>query len=376
MIYLTYNDQPSGIYYSQVIDVIKYLNSIQNNQKVRLVAFISIRNFIGNRKLIKNALPDSIVLPMAPGAKRWKWNIFSLSLLMLLNNSDTIMARGPFAAALALNIKQKGRIKRVVFDARGAYKAELNEYNIVNDAILKNQISSIEQDVLRRCDAILAVSHALVDYWKTEYEFVSEKHVVIPCTLSNDFIFDFPKPLEILNYKKQAGFDEKDIVAVYSGSAAGWQSFSLVEKLLDQLMDKNKSVKLLWLTSDFNRNSDFVKKFSNRIITNWLKPADVRTYLLAADYGILYRENSITNKVASPVKFAEYLSCGLNIVISENLGDFSEFVRENSCGVTIDQNSDLTDVPYEVKLANHGLAMKYLLKETYVKQYKYLLGIN
>ena len=374
MIYLTYNDQPSGIYFSQVIDVIKYLNTIQSKEKVRLIAFISIRQFFKNRNQIKERLPDSIVLPMAPGAKRWKWNIFPLGMLKTLNSSETIMARGPFAAAMALSLKQKGKIKRVVFDARGAYKAELNEYNVVDDEILKNQITNIEQDVLRRCDAILAVSHALVDYWKTEYKFISDKHVVIPCTLSNDFIFDFPKPNELLLHKREAGFNEKDIVVVYSGSAAGWQSFSLVEKLLTQIMDSNSRIKLLWLTSDFNRNSDFVRKFKDRIVTNWLKPADVRKYLLAADYGILYREESVTNRVASPVKFAEYLSCGLNILISNKLGDFTEFVKEHNCGLIAGENTQIVELTYEIKSRNHKLAMQHLVKENYSEQYKSLLS--
>lgn len=373
MIYLTYNDQPSGIYFSQVIDVIKFCNSIQKKQNIRLVAFISIRSFFSNRKQIKEKLPNSIVIPMAPGAKRWKWNILPLCFIKTVNWSGSIIARGPFASSLALLLKQKGLIKSVIFDARGAYKAELNEYNVVNDEILKSQIANIEQDVLRRCDRILAVSHALVNYWKTEYSFVSEKHVVIPCTISNDFIFDFPKQQEISVLKKEIGFSESDIVFVYSGSAAGWQSFSLIENLLTPIMEKNKNVKLLWLTSDFNESSNFVIKYKSRIKTNWLRPSDVRKYLLAADYGILYRENSITNSVASPVKFAEYLSCGLKIVINNNLGDFSDFVKEHNCGVVGDEQFSVEQVDYKDKVKCHTLAMTYLVKGNFTKQYLSLI---
>lgn len=373
MIYLTYNDLPSGIYYSQVTDVVNYLNAIQSKEKVRLVALISIRNFFANRKKIKDKLPDSIVLPMAPGISRWKWNTTPLTLLKLVGASDKIMARGPFAAAMALSLKQKGKIKKVIFDARGAYKAELNEYDVVDDEILKHQIAHLEQDVLRRSDAILSVSNALVDYWKREYNFNSDKHVVIPCTLSKDFVFDFPPEYELKNYKTEIGFKEDDTVMVYSGSSAGWQSFSLVENLMDNIMSKNQNVKLLWLTHDLNSQSEFVNKFKDRIKTNWLKPADVRKYLLAADYGIMYREDSDTNKVASPVKFAEYLSCGLNVVISEQLGDFSEFVKRNNCGMVGESNLNLEKVSYNQKKTNHELAINYLVKNHYTKEYLSLL---
>ena len=52
MIYLTYNDAPGGIYNSQVIDVVKYLNSIQSKEKIKLVALISIRGFKENKQKI------------------------------------------------------------------------------------------------------------------------------------------------------------------------------------------------------------------------------------------------------------------------------------------------------------------------------------
>lgn len=371
MIYLTYNDQPNGIYYSQVIDVVNYLNSIQSKEKVKLVALISIRNFFENRKKIKARMPDAVVLPMAPGASRWKWNLFQLN---SVSGKEKIMSRGPFATALALKLKQNGQTKKVIFDARGAYKAELNEYNVVNDEILKSEISGIEQDVLRRSDTILSVSDALVNYWKSDYNFDSHKHVVIPCTLSNDFVFNFPPEYELANYKKEAGFNQDDIVVVYSGSSAGWQSFSLVERKMTEVMEKNVKVKLLWLTNDFDRNSDFVKKFKDRIITNWLQPKDVRNYLLAADYGILYREESVTNRVASPVKFAEYLSCGLNVLISENLGDFSGFVKEQGCGQSGDKAWDLKHLNYEAKKRNHDLAMKNLTKDNFKEKYLFLMA--
>lgn len=373
MIYLTYNDAPSGIYSSQVVDVVKFLNSIQQKEHVQLLALISARHYFKERKAIKALLPESTVLPMFPGVKQWKKNLLIIRMFCGAAKSGKMMARGPFAAELALQLRESGIIKTVLFDARGAYKAELNEYNVINDDSLKSEIAVIEQDALRRCDKILAVSSALINYWKEEYDFSSFKHVVIPCTLNADFNTDFPKENELISIKKEIGLDEEDIVMVYSGSSAGWQSFSLVEQVMQKVMEGNPKLKLLWLTNDLNNNSEFVKKYRNRIITNWLKPADVRRYLLAADYGILFREQSTTNKVASPVKFAEYLSCGLKIIISKNLGDFSQFTKENQCGITEESLNSIGPVSYDEKLRVHNLAINKLTKERFIKQYLFLL---
>ena len=167
MIYLTYNDQPSGIYNSQVIDVVKYLNSIQSTEKVKLVALISIRSFFKNKKIIKQRLPDSLVFPMVPKPGLWRLNYFILSLF--LSKTKIIMARGPFAASLALRLKKSGKIQKVILDARGAYKAELNEYDVVQNETIKKEISEIEKDVVLNSDFRLAVSNALVNYWKKEF---------------------------------------------------------------------------------------------------------------------------------------------------------------------------------------------------------------
>jgi hypothetical protein len=369
VIFLTYNDQPSGIYNSQVIDVINYLNAIQDTGKVQLVALISIRSYFRNKKLIRQRLPESIVVPMIPKVALWRLNYFLLSFII---KDKTIMARGPFAASLALRLKRSGKIDKVIFDARGAYKAELNEYDVVPNEKIKREIASIEKDVVLNSDFCLAVSQALVNYWKKEFNYGSYKHIVVPCTLSKDLQFDFPTREKISEIKNQIGFSEKDIVIVYSGSSAGWQSFSLIEKILSDIFEKNSDVKLLWLTNHVPQNSSFINQFKNRIKTAWVKPEDVKNYLLAGDHGFLYREDSVTNQVASPVKFAEYLSCGLNVLISQHLGDFSDFVAKNNCG-NVGKINSVAKVSYEQKQKNHELAMKYMLKEDYRTEYLKLM---
>ena len=375
MIYLTYNDSPSGIYKSQVIDVVNYFNSVQNSKSVKLVAIISLRSFFKNRKKIKQYLPKSLVLPMFPTVGLWKWNILTLFFICLFSSHKKIMARGAFATYMALRIKKMGFIKKVIFDARGAYAAELNEYNVVNDKSVVNKIKEIEKQVLLESDFRLAVSNALVNYWRKEYKYNSMNHVVIPCTLNSDFIFEFPSEQKIKENKKELGYNENDIVIVYSGTSAGWQSFELVGDLLLGILETNANVKLLMLTNNIDKNFKIFKEFSERIKTLWVKPDEVKKYLLGADYGILFRENTITNRVASPVKFAEYLSGGLNIIISESIGDFSDFVEKNKCGTSQINNWKPEILNYSDRIKNHKLAKEYFQKSVYKNEYLKLLEL-
>ncbi|MBK9639446.1 MAG: hypothetical protein IPO63_17200 [Bacteroidetes bacterium] len=54
--YLTYAEPPSGVFSSQVADVISFLN-LKLNANIRLVAFISLHDFNKNRRKIKKELP-------------------------------------------------------------------------------------------------------------------------------------------------------------------------------------------------------------------------------------------------------------------------------------------------------------------------------
>src|ERR1035437_5388412 len=112
MIYLTYNDSPSGIYYSQVTDVCNYLNE-KLNANIRLVSIISIRNFSENKKNIKSQCNDALVIPMFPGVRNWKWNFFSLFFIFLFLDPGKVIARGPFAASLAMWLRKSRIIKWV-----------------------------------------------------------------------------------------------------------------------------------------------------------------------------------------------------------------------------------------------------------------------
>jgi glycosyltransferase involved in cell wall biosynthesis len=54
------------------------------------------------------------------------------------------------------------------------------------------------------------------------------------------------------------------------------------------------------------------------------------------DIGLLLREVSIINKVASPTKFPEYLASGVPVVVSRDVGNTTEVVEKTGLGVVVD----------------------------------------
>ena len=337
MIYLTYADQPSGVYSSQVIDVCNFLNESHSAQ-IRLVSFISLHSFSKNRQKIKQEMPSAIVLPMLPRMTSFGFNTLMLFFVLLMLNQRSVIARNVLATKLVLRLKSFLKLK-VCFDGRGAIAAEWNEYQVVPIQEWKTNIHTWEKSVVLNADFRIAVSEELVKYWNVRYGYNENNHVVIPCTLNTGFRPEMLKQEEIEKERQKMNFKPDDIVLVYSGSTAGWQSFDLLQGFLQKNLSENKNVKVLFL-SEKDKNVDQLKiVFPDKIFQTFVKHSEVSRILKSCDIGILIREKSVTNQVASPTKFAEYLSAGLPVIISEGIGDYTSFVQQNDCGWVLDKTS-------------------------------------
>ncbi len=354
LVYLTFNDGPGGIFTSQVIEVCRFFRD-ELNLDVQLVSFISLRGFFGTRKKILEKDPSAIVLPMWPGIGNWRRNASRLTKRLGKIKPNTIIARGPFATLLAASSSSS----RICYDARGAYTAEFHEYDLSNGQIPSAEIRSIEEQALISCHAAIAVSHVLVDYWRTVLGYSEHKHRVIPCT--------FDSRMSVLTTP------HANIRIVFSGGSGKWQSIELISQLLSPLFEENPTLELLMLTRDLPADFSLKSKFPNRVHQQWVSEKEVPALLATCDYGWLVRTSSTTNKVASPVKFAEYLSAGLSVLISSELGDFSEFVTKNNCGFIVSQTTmpDLHLVSEEQKALNKELALTYFTKKAYIEDYKF-----
>lgn len=367
IIYLTYNDAPSGIFSSQVIDVVNFLNK-EFNSHVKLVSFISMRDYFTSRNKIKNELPEAIVLPMFPGVNNWKINRYLLNLLVFVMRPKAIIGRSVIATQLALKVK-KNRIKNVVYDGRGAISAEWKEYQVITDPAMLAEIFELEKEVINESNYRISVSNELITYWKKRFNYDSNNHVVIPCTLNHSYEKVVVNDEAIQQARKLLDFKIGDLVFVYSGSTAGWQSFDLINHFMKPIMVASPNAKLLFLSDKDSKIEQLQRSYPGRVFCEKVESKKVPAYLIAADYGLLTRENSITNQVASPVKFAEYLACGLPVIISSQLGDYSNFVCEKKCGYLM--NSFLVE-PIDKECINK-IAMEHFTKHSYLDKYERLI---
>lgn len=369
IIYLTYNDQPSGVYWSQVTDVVEHLNTL-GPERVRLVALVSGRGFLETRRKIKARSPSAWVVPMIPTMARWRKNVAVLAWVCRLLRPKAIIARGVMATWMALRMRDRKLVHRVCFDGRGAYAAEWEEYRIIDDDALIAQFRPLENEAVNTADFRMAVSNALIGHWRERYGYSSNAHVVIPCTLGRDF-----------TAVAADGFPPEDAVTdrvklVYSGSSAGWQSFDLLERLLQPLLKEDPRIDVLFLARPDPRIAALALEFPGRIASSWVAHAEVGRVLRGQDHGILLRENTVTNRVSSPTKFAEYLATGLPVIISEHIGDFSAVVVRDALGTVASGSGPLprlerTNAARKAHLASY--AQQHFTKGAHNAAYSQLL---
>ena len=368
--YFTFNEPYSGIYSSQVIEVIKFLNN-HFEKEIKLIAFISVRKYFENKKKIKAEFASSIVLPMFPKITNWKKNAFLLRIICKYYSVDTIIGRSVLATQIALLLKQKKHLSRVIYDGRGAIAAEWKEYNVVENNFLVQRIQNWEQNVVLNADYRIGVSNQLIAYWSEKYAYNKSQHAIIPCTISSVFENLHLTNRKMEKTKNEFNFSASDVVFIYSGSLAGWQSLPYTTKFLHHILSVSANNKILFL-SDSNKEIIALKKlFLNQVFVKKVAPIEVPKYLMLGDYGILLREQSVTNQVASPVKFAEYLACGLKVIISKNLGDYTNLIHENTAlgCVYTDEEISFEPVSFEEKSYIREMGLKKFSKINFQKEY-------
>lgn len=374
MLYITLGDHPSGVYYSQVVDACKFWN--QNLQaNVRLVAFFSIKGYFSNRKALKEQMPNAIVLPAIPTMLNWRFNFILFFFLCLFNKNKIAICRGVLATKMAIWAKRFKLLKKVCYDGRGAVAAEWREYlDHSHSHSSTNVIELLEKDAVLDSNYQLAVSNKLIEYWQEKYNYQSTNNFVIPCTLNQSLPQKNFNKEELENARKELGFSKEDLILVYAGSIAMWQSFNLMKDFLIPKLKENLNLKVLFLAFSNENSIKLKSQFPEQVQIKWFEHHQVQKYLSACDYGILIREQSTTNKVAAPTKFAEYLAAGLPVLISKNLGDYTEFVQEKKCGLVIqelNQKIDLKPLNEENRALNKQLASKYFSKNSSQIKEKY-----
>jgi hypothetical protein len=235
--------------------------------------------------------------------------------------------------------------KKIIFyfDSRAA-AAEERKYTAIKKNIFTAKeyrliafIYFLEYTTLNAADKVFAVSDILKKYFNETYKMQADKLIKYPC-LSDTRKFFYDEMIR-QSVRSELGISSGTTVFLYAGGVSSqWHVAEQMFSFFDFINKKMSDVLFLFLTTDQISINSLVKNYEGlaaKIICRSVPNNQVYKYLNAADFGILFRENTVMNNVASPTKFAEYVLCGLPVIISEGVGDYTKFTKEHHVGIVI-----------------------------------------
>ncbi len=253
--------------------------------------------------------------------------------------SDVIFhVRGEVTAWHLKKVLDLKSARRILTDIRGASIEEIEEFSGLN-RILRNLKINNYRNALKHLSEpdseiqnnqnnhprISVVSDSLAKYLKEKFHINRESIVITPCLAGQAFNYSETERVKI---REEFKVNNADILIVFSsGGTAVWQNNDVL------IMLAERGIKVLNLSK---------KEITHRNIINKFVSYDkMPSYLNAADAAIIWREESVVNKVASPVKFSEYICCGLPVISNSAVDMIKEYILNEDCGLILNSLDEL-----------------------------------
>ncbi|MCD6422578.1 MAG: glycosyltransferase [Elusimicrobia bacterium] len=246
---------------------------------------------------------------------------------------DVIHAHGTAGSFMA--IKAWPQIP-VVADLRGVVSEEFRVYGkgLFNKVRVK-EFANIEKFVMKNAKFVFCVSKRFKEF--LEDKFGNKNIMTVPTLVDCEKFFFSPELRS--KFRKKLAIDEK-IVFVYSGSVVKWQKPEETALLFSRIKKKKKNAILFFLTPQRKKARKLLSKYINLedCLIETVPCEEICGYLNAADFALIFRDQNIVNKVASPIKIGEYLLCGLPVIATKGIGDFDENFKEYKLdGINLDK---------------------------------------
>ena len=260
------------------------------------------------------------------------------SRLVRRSKIEMVHARSHIPATIALGLKRRFGA-RMIFDVRGLLADEyVDAGHWRKDSLAYRLTKSAERRALAAADGIVTLTEKI---WPllSEWDGLRGREVVravVPCCADLE-LFSF-NPEDRARRRKQLGIEDRFVV-IYSGSIDGWYLTEEMADFFAALRKQKRNAFLLWLTPG---NHERIKTLmrerevsENAFVILTATPADVPSYLSAGDAGLAFIKPCFSKLASSPTKHAEYLGCGLPLIINAGIGDADALVTEERIGALV-----------------------------------------
>lgn len=264
---------------------------------------------------------------------------------------EMIHARNHIPATIGLALKKRFGLK-LIFDVRGLMAEEyVDAQHWIEGSIPHRLTKRMEDRALAAADGVVTLTDRI---WPIIKEWKSLRgrdvfHEVVPCCTDLE-LFKF-RAEDRDRRRKEMGVGDRFIL-VYSGSIDGWYLTEAMADFFVEFLKRKPDAHFLWLTTGRNERIRSLMQDRDIAPMNFTvigaEPRDVPSYLSAADAGLALIKPCFSKLASSPTKYAEYLACGLPLIINAHIGDSDSLVTVEKVGLLI---SDLSEPGYAMAAA-------------------------
>lgn len=198
---------------------------------------------------------------------------------------------------------------------------------------LKNRLlSAIEYGALSVSDKNILVSDEMQKHLEKKHKKSYKNSIVVPCV--SEFSYDgSPK--------------EKDSF-VYIGGMSAWQRVDLMLEMFNQIMKLKPNAHLYIATLEKEIATQYINEHLDQVYHENVKllsisdRSQIAHFLSTKEYGFLIREDIVVNQVSSPIKLAEYLSCGVNVIISDAVKSYATNIENEGAGISVNSDNEIS----------------------------------
>ncbi len=210
---------------------------------------------------------------------------------------------------------------RIIYDVHGdiAQESRLRSRGWLD---LKNHVNYLQSNVMealasRYSDYFAVCSQSFRDYYVARG--IGDERIEV---LLNGVDIDAFKPRGV---PKEGPF-----TITYAGGSQKWQGIELLLGAARLLEGKDVRFQVIGLNDDIRKALE--GKYSNIDFIGFMKRPDLIRHLCGSDGLIIPRMSHPALEVAFPTKYAEYIACGVPVIVTD-VGDAARLTRQYECGL-------------------------------------------
>ena len=302
-----------------------------------------IRLWHGRAQLATESVCPVFYLPIFPFG-RWicitKINDWLASTLLAWLarwlHAALLIGLGTKAGYLSTQARKVYSSLKVVSDIQGAISQEYRyEHGDSASHAFIDYFEHKEATTLSDSDGLIFVSRAMQQYYEEYHSCSFLSAYILPCVARTNFSLDWGQR-QVL--RSEYGLLERFIIC-YVGAAESYQLPDMMCRLFKQI--KAEFPQAFFLIYSFQVGAFEASLRQEGISASDYKITSVShdqifSHLQIGDVGLLLRDSSLVNRVASPLKFGEYCTSGLPVITTPYVGDYSLLVKEKSLGAWVE----------------------------------------